>query len=316
MASKKSRRSFIGDLGVFAVGLPGLSSTFGVASAQFRPKPLHLACSEYPWTVFYRREGRDFRETLDAGLGEIAAAGFDGYEPLVEEAKDLEHLALLLEKHSLEMRSLYVNSVLHEPDQANKSLDLVLSIAEGAKKLGTRIIVTNPSPIRWGGPQNKDDRQLEIQASALNRLGEELKKSGQILSYHNHDVELRQAAREFHHMLAGTDPDLVAFCLDAHWVYRGAGDSNVALFDVLKLYGPRVTELHIRQSAGGIWSESFGEGDIDYSRLVQELVKIGKNPHLVIEQAIERESPDSMNALEAHQKSARVARLVFAPLAS
>jgi inosose dehydratase len=56
---------------------------------------------------------------------------------------------------------------------------------------------------------------------------------------------LPRAAREFHHMMAGTDPDKVSLCLDAHWIYRGSGNSSVALFDVLKLYGSRTREIHL-----------------------------------------------------------------------
>jgi inosose dehydratase len=278
------------------------------ALGQASPDGMHLACGEYPWMVFYEREKRDFRNALDSGLGEIAASGFDGYEPLVSTAAEIEQLGPLLWKHSLEMRSLYVNSVLHDAASADNSIDLVLAIAEKAKVLGTKLIVTNPSPIRWGGPENKDDGQLEVQASALNRLGAELKKSGQILAYHNHDIELREAARELHHMLTGTDPDMVTFCMDAHWIYRGAGNSSVALFDILKLYGSRTTELHIRQSVDNVWSESFGEGDIDYPRLIEGFLSIGKRPHLVMEQAVEKGSPHTMNALEAHRKSVQRAR--------
>jgi len=47
----------------------------------------------------------------------------------------------------------------------------------------------------------------------------------------NRDAELRQGGREFHHMLTATNPDDVKLCLDAHWIYRGCGDSQVAVFD-------------------------------------------------------------------------------------
>ena len=70
------------------------------------------------------------------------------------------------------------------------------------------------------------------QAEALDKLGARLKQMRLILAYHNHDAELRNAAREFHHMMLGTDPALVTLCLDAHWIYRGAGNSAVALFDM------------------------------------------------------------------------------------
>ena len=161
-------------------------------------------------------------------------------------------------------------------EQVNGEAQVVADVAAAGVALrelfadiGAEIIVTNPSPIRWGGPENKTDAQLRTQARALDRLGAALRQRGLTLAYHNHDPELRQGARELHHMLVGTDPAHVTYCLDAHWVFRGAGDSQVALFDVVHLYADRITELHLRQSVDGVWSETFGPGDIDYERLVE-----------------------------------------------
>lgn len=271
---------------------------------------LHLACNQYPWLVFYGREKRDFNKSLDAGLAEVAQSGVDGFEPLGSSPQQVDQLAPLLAKHRLQMRSLYVGSVLHEADQAEKSIEQVLAIAERAKAIGTKIIVTNPTPIR--DPKGKTDAQLKTQAAALDKLGQRLLSLGLTLAYHNHDVELRNAAREFHHMMVGTDPKHVTLCLDAHWVYRGAGDSAVALFDVLKLYGPRITELHLRQSVDNVWTEVFGEGDIDYPALAKYLLGIGVKPHLVLEQCPEGKTAKTMDAVESHRRSREYAGRVFA----
>jgi len=276
---------------------------------------LHLACNQYPWITFYQRENRNFNELLDSGLGEVAASGCDGFEPLINSPQEIERLASLLKKHQLEMRSLYVNSILHELDKADNSIKQVLTISETAKRIGTQIIVTNPSPIRWGGPENKNDAQLNTQAAALERLGAKLKSLGLTLAYHNHDIELRNAAREFHHMMVGTDPEYVTLCLDAHWIYRGAGNSAVALFDILKLYGSRITELHLRQSVGNIWSETLCDGDIDYPALAKYMLSIGVKPHLVIEQAVENGTPKTKGPVEAHRRGCQYARRVFAGFA-
>jgi inosose dehydratase len=252
---------------VVAAGFAALPGVMGAVRAT--SGKLHVACNQYSWSVFYQREGKDFNQSLEAGLAEVAASGLDGFEPGVGGLEQLEPLLPLLKKHGLQMRSLYVNSTLHEPDQVDKSMTAVLAAAGKVKAIGTQIIVTNPSPVRWGGPENKTDEQLQTQARALDNLGAKLRQMGLTLAYHNHDIELRNAAREFHHMLVGTDPANVTLCLDAHWVYRGAGNSQVALFDVLKLYGPRVTELHLRQSQKGVWTEVFGPGDLDYPRLAE-----------------------------------------------
>jgi len=309
-----SRRRFLANL-----GLAGAAACVAWPAARTLAEEartvLHLATNQYPWGTFYQRDGRDFSASLDAGLGEVASCGLNGYEPLAASTGDVDRLAPLLEKHHLEMRSLYVNSSLHEAAGAEKSIEQILAIAERAKKCGTRIIVTNPNPIRWGGNEAKSDAQLVTQAEALDTLGRKLAALGLVLSYHNHDAELRNAAREFHHMMVGTDPKLVTLCLDAHWIYRGSGNSAVALFDVVKLYGPRVTELHLRQSVKGTWTESLGDGDIDYPALAKHLAGLGLKPHLVVEQAVEQGSPKTMNAVEAHRRSVEYARRVFAGFA-
>jgi len=309
-----SRRRFVRDV---ALAGGALVAGAGAAAAQRHRtrRTLHLACNQYPWTVFYRRDNRDFNKEPDAGLGELASCGLDGYEPLANSPQEIERLGPLLKKHGLEMRSLYVNSTLHDREKAGESISMVLAIARKAREIGTRIIVTNPSPIRWGGPENKNDAQLKVQAAALEKLGRELRGMGLILSYHNHDIELRNAAREFHHMMVGTDPAYVSLCLDAHWVYRGAGNSAVALFDVLKLYGSRITELHLRQSKDNVWTETFSEGDIDYPAIARHLLEINVRPHLVLEQAVEAGSPQTMSTVEAFQESSQYARRIFVAFA-
>ncbi len=110
--------------------------------------------------------------------------------------------------------------------------------------------------------------------------------------------------REFHHMLTATDPELLSLCLDSHWIFRGCGDSQVAVFDAVQHYHERIVELHLRQSVGGIWSEVFSMvGDVDYPRLFDQLADWSISPHLVLEQAVETGSPDTMSAVQAHTMS-------------
>ena len=306
-----TRRMFLGDV-IGATGAALLSPVLVRSATAAQNATLHVACNAYSWSVFYQRQGRNFDQSLDEGLAEVAASGLDGFEPSFADVTQVERLAPLLKKHGLEMRSFYVNSTLHEADRADESIRQILAVAPRAKEAGAGIVVTNPNPLAWGGAQDKSDEQLKVQAAALNRLGAELKKLGLTLAYHNHDMELRQAAREFHHMMLGTDPANVTLCLDAHWVYRGAGNSQVALFDVVKLYGKRISELHLRQSQHGVWTEVFGPGDIDYLALAEMLRQASVRPHVVLEQAIETGSPNAMTPLEAFKESTQATRRLFA----
>lgn len=309
----QNRRHFLGTL-FGLVGTGYLAHPF-LAGAKAPPERLHVASNQYPWITFYQRQGNNWNENLGKSLKDFSSSGITGYEPAVKNAAEIKALAPHLKKNRLEMRSIYINSTLHEREQAEESIRQALEIAREARPLGVKIIVTNPSPIRWGGTEDKTDEQLRFQASTLDRLGAALRQLGLTLAYHTHDVEMRHAAREFHHMLQATDPRNVTFCLDAHWVYRGSGNSQVALFDVVRMYGNRITELHLRQSKNGIWTEVLGEGDIDYRRLVRELADMGVRPHVVLEQAVEKGSPDTLNAADAHRQSLQYTQEVFAPLA-
>jgi len=278
-------------------------------------KDLNVACQQYTWFSYFRREGKEWSKNLDASLNAFTSSGLQGFEPSFESPAEVKNLQPLLKDYGVWTKSLYVNSVLHDEAEVEKSMESVLAIAKAARKLGVEIVVTNPSPIEWGGPQNKNDKQLKVQAKALDQLGKDLRQLGLKLAYHTHDAEMREGAREFHHMLVGTQPENVHLCLDSHWIYRGAGDSQVALFDIVNLYADRIVELHLRQSHDGIWSEVFEPGDIDYERLAEVLISKNLHPHVVLEQAVEEGTPHTMNTVEANRKSLAYVHEVFDKLA-
>ena len=274
-------------------------------------KEVKISCQQYPWTTFMKREGKNWKTNPEESIKMVAKSGIKGFEPSYEKLEEVKMYREFFKDYEFETESVYVNSVLHDITKSEASIEKVLSIAKAAKKHGVKIVVTNPTPIRWGGPENKNDAELEVQAKSLNTLGEQLRKNGLKLAYHNHDAEMRQGALEFHHMMMATDPKNVHLCLDSHWIYRGSGDSQVALFDIVKMYADRIVELHLRQSEGGIWTETFGEGDIDYERLTEVLLSKKINPHLVLEQAVEEGSPHTLNPVVAHQQSLAYAKALF-----
>ncbi len=311
-----NRRNFLQTtLGLTAAA--SLSKSQG-AKAETHKLPFPISCNQYTWFTFFRREGRDWKADLNVSMAEYAKSGFKAFEPTFESVEEVEKLAQIVKKYGIVVPSFYVNSVMHDADEAKKSLDRALGIARSAQKLlGTKIVVTNPSPINWNGPQVKNDSQLVEQAKNLNQLGGALRKMSMTLSYHTHDMEMKNGAREFHHMMLNTDPANVTFCMDAHWIYRGSGNSELAVFDVLKLYGKRITEMHIRQSKDGVWLEAFQPtGDIDYNRVAAELKEMGITPHLVMEQCLEKQSPNELTAIAAHQQDLAAAKETFGVLMS
>ena len=288
------RRTFIKTL----VGSPLLLNSIALSNEKEKRR---IACQQYNWFTFYRRDGKVWGEDIEQSYGDLLKAGFNGFEASFDNVEQSKTNSNHLHQKNIQTHSIYVNSTLHDEQAVVTSMEQVLAIANVVKSYGVKIIVTNPSPINWNSKEDKTDEQLKTQAKALNNLGKRLKALGISLAYHNHDSEMRNSAREFHHMMNGTDPEHVKLCLDAHWIYRGAGDSQVALFDIVQLYLDRIIELHIRQSKNGVWTEEFCEGDIDYRKLARMLYANNSKPHLVLEQCIESESPNTMNAIKAHK---------------
>ncbi len=307
-----NRRSFLKTISL-ATGATVLSQK-GYPLSSVKTSTNDIACQQYTWYSYFLRENKNWMENPETSMEAFLASGLRGYEPSFNGSEEVAILHQQLKQLEIGHKSMYVNSVLHEPLIVEENILQILSIASEAVKAGISILVTNPTPINWNGTENKSDDQLKTQAIALNHLGEKLKAIGMILAYHNHDAEMRESAREFHHMLTGTDPSVVKLCLDPHWIFRGSGDSQVALFDIVEMYSSRIVELHIRQSQDGIWSEVFEEGDIDYSRLVSVLNNKKLKPHLVLEQAAENGTPHTMDAVAAIGKSLENCKLIFREL--
>ena len=53
-----------------------VTESYGWARTE-EAKRVHIACNQYAWSVFYRREGRDFNAQLDSGLAEFKACGLE-----------------------------------------------------------------------------------------------------------------------------------------------------------------------------------------------------------------------------------------------
>jgi inosose dehydratase len=273
---------------------------------------VHVACNHFCWINMYRRQGKDFNADLDAGLAEVKRSGMDGLEAMLGDAAAAERVVPLLKKHGLAMRSFYTGATLHDADATDASIERVVATATRAKELvDLRIVVVNPTPLRG---KTKSDAQLATQAEAMTGLGGQLAERGMTLAYHFHSPAWQNEGREFHNVMNETDPKLVKLCLDTHWVYRGSGNNAARVYEVVERYGKRVAELHIRQSKDGVWTEYLTDGDIDYVKVSNGLKAQDVKPLLVLEQAVEKGTPNTMDAVESHRRSRTYVEKVFATL--
>lgn len=263
----------------------------------------------YPWSQHFA--GRPASEWRAEALRSTAAAGASLWEDMLPaSAAEVAALGRAIVAAGLRSETIYENGRLHD-QTAGEVITGLVERMKAAADFGVKILVLNPMPLNWSSPEDKSDAQLRAQAKAMEELGSQLQGIGVALAFHTHHIEMRQAAREFHHTLLATDPEVVGLCLDAHWIYRGAGDSEVALHDIITLYGKRIRSFHLRQSSGGVWSELFGEGDIDYAAIQARLADLTGTAPLILEQAIEEGTPSTMSAEEALRRGVAGVKAVF-----
>src|SRR5262249_22305199 len=140
--------------------------------------------------------------------------------------------------------------------KANDVVERILTAAKACQAAGFQVLSCNADPIG----REKTDEELNTQVAALIRLGEGLNALGMKLGVHHHLPEMANHAREIHYNFDHSKPDVVCFCYDVHWVWKG----GVMPLDALRAYGDRVVTWHLRQSRDGIWWEELDSGDVDY----------------------------------------------------
>ena len=257
-----------------------------------------VVTQDYGWSQIARRRQLGWPEGTEWVMTQARKAGISGWEPFLATAQDADRVIALAKGSGLTMPSFFVAGTLHT--EAADEIARLSEIAARAAKFGATMAAVYPMSL---GQADKTDDQLAVQFDNLHRLAQNCKELGVRLLYHPEEPEMRHAAREFHHMLARTDPDLIGLCLDPDTIWRGAGRSNLAVLDMIALYGSRVEAIHLRQSIGGIWSETLGPGDQDYPAIAAALQAAGRLPLLVIETACEDDTPLALDPMIAQQQS-------------
>jgi sugar phosphate isomerase/epimerase len=215
------------------------------------------------------------RENLDKILGEVATAGYDGFEIGAQHLDLNRPVALrdLAAQHGLQVVGIHVGGEIYNPESVQAALkNLELTVAY-AKQVGATFI-----PFSGKLKESKSAAELKIQAANLNRIGEVCRRHGLMLCYHNHYWEIENDCAELRHICTNTDPALVSLCLDVGWVQRAGGQPLAVVEEFL----PRVGYFHIKDTTATEWRE-VGYGEVDFEALLP-WIKARFDGWLVVEQ--------------------------------
>ena len=117
------------------------------------------------------------------------------------------------------------------------------------------------------------------------------------LVIHPNAPEIHFGARGYRYNVAHVDPKVVGFCIAIHLYYRGGQDP----LTLTKETGRKIKAVHLRNSKDGVWTESFGPGDVDYEAIASYLREIDFDGWLSLELAVEKKTKVTRSIVENHR---------------
>jgi inosose dehydratase len=303
-----SRREFIRFAGsamvLGALGTPVVRAAEAVAGGSSAAAQKTLVGSNiYGWGQYAQHDHKQLN--VEEVISALRDTGYDYLENFMDVNRPEQNarFAEQLRSKGLQPVSLYVGARLHEADKAHGVVEKILAAAKVCQQAGFRVVSCNADPIG----REKTDEELRTQAAALTELGEGLNSLGMKLGVHQHLPEMANHAREFHYDFDNTRPNVVGWCYDVHWVWKG----GIMPLDALKQYGERVVTWHLRQSRDGIWWEDLDTGDVDYVAVAKYAKEHNLTRRFSVELALENVTKITRSVVENHRRSREFVRKVF-----
>ena len=177
-----------------------------------------------------------------------------GYKEVEVIRTTLDKVGPLAKQDGLAPVSIHADIPLIMTGTLPNGYDLAACIRD-AQAVGAKFLVM---PYVMPNDRPKDAAGFEAFGKTFNKAGEQIKKAGLQLCYHNHAFEfatLPDGRRALDVMLAAADPSLVKLELDVFWV-SVAGADPVSL---INQYAGRIALMHLKDKMKGA-PQSFSEG--------------------------------------------------------
>lgn len=230
-----------------------------------------------------------FEKVKKAGLSFFELSQVDMTDDFIKETLEAS------QKHGVTVMSTSVNyHPLFGPSAKGLDLERDLDrIIEVNKRLGVTYVRDSLMP----SDCVHNEQGFHDAAKAFNTYGKIFRDEGLKLYYHNHHFEFEKFRGKtgFDILVEETDPELVGFELDVHWVHRG-GKDPIALIERLK---GRIDLVHLKDyrivfpdvqptpelfhKEQCIQFAEIGEGNLDIAGIIDASLKAGA-VYLPIEQ--------------------------------
>lgn len=241
-----------------------------------------LTVGAHVWVYASTQPGYDVSPILEQIFSDVAYAGLDAVETMEQPLRSegaTRQIGELIEKYQIDLIGTSYGAQMWDKSKHTEIFEDVDRVMTNLESLGGRTFGTSV-----GEPHGrlKTEDELDAQADLLQRLVKLGVQKGIVLNLHNHTSEVVNDM----HDLGGTlkrIPD-IKLGPDLNWLLRAGLDP----IEFLKKYKHQICFLHVRdQYTDGRWSESLGEGDVDFSEIGQVLEEISFKGDVIIELAFE-----------------------------
>ncbi len=278
---KTSRRKFLMNAGTMVAGGLAYNHSIAYGSGINTLKKNKVTVGAHPWIYAATLPEYDISPALDKIFQGVKYAGFEGVELMHHPLRN--HNTTLIISELKDRYGLPVIGTSYGADMWDKSkhqeiLDDTENIINNLAEVGGRTLGTSVGR----APERKTEEQLDDQADLLKKIIVIANKKGIVLNLHNHTYEVEEGLHDLNGTLKRL-PD-VKLGPDLNWLERGGVDP----VDFLIKYQDQIVFMHIRDEfKNGKWSESLGEGDVNFKTIGKTLKKIDFSGDLVVELAHE-----------------------------
>lgn len=288
------RRDFVKNTGLFTVGAFALGHTDLVANV-LKDKTID------PFGVQLYSVRDVLPEDPKGVMTKLAEMGYKQFESYSGSKGFLwglspKEMKTFLGDIGVDMVSTHFNymGVADKPDELKKNIEM----AEGA---GLKYLL---SP--YIGAQKSWDDWKRI-AENLNKIGEEVSKSGLKFGYHNHDYSFKPLEGKLpqDYLLENTDPEHVMFELDLCWIDVAGVDTAAHL----KKYGNRYELCHIKDYSivdGKPVQSDLGKGSVDMKNTLKSVLKSSIEYFIVEQEEYPVSSLESLKYDAAYMKALKI----------
>jgi sugar phosphate isomerase/epimerase len=266
----KNRRKFLEEAAALTIG-GALLSNAGWANSLFAKKPLPAPGIQL-FTLFNEMD----QDTVGA-LQKVAAAGYKNIESAFSKqagfyGKKPKEFKALLQDMGMEWRAHHVIGrpfkmpanvkVPTGPDGKPFSIPPMKNLEDNSQELVDQIAEAGIPYLVCANINIATGEEIKKSAEVLHKAGEQAKKAGVQLAYHNHATEFdaTDGIISFDYFTSQISADHLKMELDLGWVFK-AGKNPVEIF---KKHKGRFPLLHVKDMTTAGEIVPFGEGAYDF----------------------------------------------------